>query len=281
MPEQFEQRMTWLRHSRYPVLPLDEAVRRLDDGSLPGCAVAITIDDGWSSTYTHMLPILEGLGLPATVYVTTWYSNNQSPIVNVAVNYIAERAGRPPDEARAITTAIENLPSLSQREQALRECAARFGVTTEEWWEGRQFHIMSSEQIRDADRRGLDIQLHTHRHRSSHTDSDDLEQEIADNRASLARACGKPERSFSHFCYPSGIAHSSAGAVLQRNGVKSATLVEDGINKRGTDPYRLRRFLDGRSVSDVEFQGYLSGALELYSKAKRRADLFRRHPSAA
>ena len=37
---------------------------------------------------------------------------------------------------------------------------------------------MSSEQIRDADRRGLDIQLHTHRHRSSHTDSDDLEQEI-------------------------------------------------------------------------------------------------------
>ena len=76
-PEQFEQRMTWLRNSRYPVLPLDEAVQRLDDGSLPDHAVVITIDDGWSSTYTHMLPILEGLGLPATVYVTTWYADHQ------------------------------------------------------------------------------------------------------------------------------------------------------------------------------------------------------------
>ena len=63
-PEQFEQRMTWLKNSRYPVLPLGEAVRRLNDESLPDHAVVITIDDGWSSTYTHMLPILEGLGLP-------------------------------------------------------------------------------------------------------------------------------------------------------------------------------------------------------------------------
>src|SRR5215469_16300928 len=58
-PEQFERRMTWLRNSSYPILPLAEAVQRLDDGSLPDHAVAITIDDGWSSTYTHMLPILE------------------------------------------------------------------------------------------------------------------------------------------------------------------------------------------------------------------------------
>lgn len=63
----------------YPVLPLGEAVRRLDEDRLPDQAVVITIDDGWSSTYTHMLPILESLGLPATVYVTTWYSDHNYP----------------------------------------------------------------------------------------------------------------------------------------------------------------------------------------------------------
>ncbi len=175
-PEQFERRMTWLRNSRYPVLPLGEAVRRLDDGSLPDHAVVITIDDGWSSTYTHMLPILEKQGLPATVYATTWYSDNQLPIVNVAVDYILRRSGRSPDEGPSITDEIVKLPTLPQREQALRECAARLNVTTEEWWEGRQFHLMTTAEIREADRRGLDVQLHTHRHRSSNARARDRRQ---------------------------------------------------------------------------------------------------------
>ncbi len=265
----------------YPVLPLGEAVRRLDEDRLPDQAVVITIDDGWSSTYTHMLPILESLGLPATVYVTTWYSDHQLPVINIAVDYILKRVGQTSADGLAITAEIERLPSVSQREQVLRECAARFDVTTEEWWEGRQFHLMSTAEIREADRRDLDIQLHTHRHRSSDTDSDYLEREIADNRVALARACGRPEQSFNHFCYPSGVAHSSASAVLDRIGVRSATMVEEGINSRGTNPYRLRRFLDGRSVSDAEFQAYLSGALEGYCMVKSAAELFPRHrPSA-
>jgi peptidoglycan/xylan/chitin deacetylase (PgdA/CDA1 family) len=268
-PEQFEQRMTWLKNSRYPVLPLGEAVRRLDEGSLPDHAAVITIDDGWSSTYTHLLPILEALGLPATVYITTWYSDNQLPVVNVAVDYILRRAGQSPNDGSAIAAEIVKLPSLSQREQALRKCAARFGVTTEEWLEGRQFHVMSTVEIREAARRGLDVQLHTHRHRSSHADSDHLAREIADNRAALARACGEPEQSFSHFCYPSGVAHSSAAAVLEGIGIRSATLVEEGINPRGTNPYRLRRFLDGRSVSETEFQAYLSGAYHMIRSAAK------------
>jgi peptidoglycan/xylan/chitin deacetylase (PgdA/CDA1 family) len=262
-PEQFERRMIWLRSSRYPVLPLGEAVQRLDEGSLPDHAVVITIDDGWSSTSTHMLPILKRLGLPATVYVTTWYSDHQLPVVNVAVDYILRRAGQSPDEAPGITNEITKLPSLPEREQALRDCAARFDVTTEEWWEGRQFHLMNPAEIREADRRGFDIQLHTHRHRPS-----DLKREIADNRAALAKACGRPEHSFNHFCYPRGVAHPSAIAVLKGAGVKSATLTEGGINLPGTDPYRLRRCLDGRSVSEAAFHAYLSGALELYCRVK-------------
>ena len=222
-----------------------------------------------------MLPILEGLGLPATVYITTWYSDNQLPVMNIAVDYILKRAGQASNIGASITAEIENLASLSQREQALRECAARFDVTTEEWWAGRQFHVMSVSEIREADRRGLDIQLHTHRHRS---DPANLEREIADNRASLASASGRPELSFNHFCYPSGIAHSSAVAVLEGAGVRSATLTEEGINKRGTNPYRLRRFLDGRSVSETEFQAYLSGTLELYCTVKSAAKFLPGHP---
>src|SRR5689334_7503696 len=87
-PEMFEARMAWLSRSGLPVLPLGEAVERLGDGSLPEAAVAITIDDGWVSTFTHMLPILEKYRLPATLYATTWYAGRDLPVVNVAVDYL-------------------------------------------------------------------------------------------------------------------------------------------------------------------------------------------------
>jgi peptidoglycan/xylan/chitin deacetylase (PgdA/CDA1 family) len=262
--ERFEHRMTWLKDSGYPVLPLDEAVRRLSNGSLPDCSVVITIDDGWTSTYTDMLPILERLGLPATAYVTTWYSQNQLPVVNVAVDYILKRAGHSAAMGPPITDRIVRLSSLSERQQALRDIAARFGVTTEEWWDSRQFHVMDAAEIRAADRRGLDIQLHTHRHRLG----DELEREIADNRDWLATACGRPVGSFEHFCYPSGIYNDRAIAVLRGTGIKSATIVTPGCNAPGASPFMLRRFLDGRSVSQELFEAYLAGTLELCAVAR-------------
>jgi peptidoglycan/xylan/chitin deacetylase (PgdA/CDA1 family) len=164
--EQFAHRMSWLKNSRYPILRLGEAVHRLADGSLPDYAVVITIDDGWATTYSHMLPILERLGLPATIYVTTWYSDHQLPVINVAADYVLKRAGRPVRDLSEIVAKIVTLPSLDERERALLNLAAELGVTTEEWADSRQFHIMDAEEISDADRRGFDIELHTHRHRS-------------------------------------------------------------------------------------------------------------------
>jgi peptidoglycan/xylan/chitin deacetylase (PgdA/CDA1 family) len=263
-PEKFERRMQWLKDSGYPVLPLGEAVKQLGDGNLPNCSVVITIDDGWTSTYTHMLPILERMGLPATVYVTTWYSVNQSPVINVAVDYILKRAGHSTAIGPNLTDRIASLSSLSERQQALRDIAARFGITTQEWWESRQFHIMDAAEIRAAHQRGLDIQLHTHRHRLGQ----ELEREIADNRDWLAKACGSPAASFEHFCYPSGIYNDRAITVLRSTGIKSATIVSPGCNAAGTSPFLLRRFLDGRSVSQDLFEAYLAGALELRATAR-------------
>ncbi|MGH7045202.1 MAG: polysaccharide deacetylase family protein [Stellaceae bacterium] len=275
-PEQFERRMIWLRNSCYPVLRLGAALQRLDQGDLPDHAVVITIDDGWSSTYTHMLPVLERLGLPATVYATTWYSENQLPVINVAVDYILRRTGQPRGQLPELVGEIEQSPSIEERERVLRQCAARFGVPTAPWWEGRQFHVMSKAEIGDADRRGLDIQLHTHRHRSGMANCDNLAREIGDNRAALAAACGRPGQSFRHFCYPSGDAPLSAAGILKSLGIGSATLVEPGLNPPGANPYRLYRYLDGRAVSDVEFEAYLSGAHAAYRAVRTASRLLTR-----
>jgi peptidoglycan/xylan/chitin deacetylase (PgdA/CDA1 family) len=264
-PEQFEQRMARLKRSGLPVLPLGDAVDRLEEGSLPRAAVAITIDDGWVSTLTHMLPVLERYELPATLYATTWYSGQELPVINVAVNYLVAAAGRTEIDAAGVTARIEALP-IRERLDALRCFGAELQVH-EAWFELRQFEMMAANELAQASRRGLDVQLHTHRHINVETQVDSLPAEIAENRQFLEAALGP--RPFTHFCYPSGTYHPHAPSVLAANGVRSATLVDSGLNRPGADAYTLRRLLDGRQVTDATFDAYLSGLLHFTSPLRR------------
>lgn len=270
--EQFDRRMTWLRESAYPILPLDEAVRLLNEGSLPDNSVVITIDDGWVSTYTHMLPMLERLNLPATIYVTTWYSEHQMPVIDVAIDYLLKRSGRQIEDAEkvSIIAYMNGLSVISERDEALRRFAAELGINETDWCDTRQFRVMTPGEIGDAHRRGFDIQLHTHCHWWGKAPPDRLQMEIARNRAVLASACGMSESDFSHFCYPSGYLNPAGDDVLRSSGIKSAMMVDQGINSPATHPYRLRRFMDGHSVSQASFEAYLSGALEFYETALKK-----------
>ena len=261
-PDLFERRMTRLKRSGYPVLGLDEAVDALQANRLPDHAVVITIDDGWASTYTHMLPVLESLGMPATVYVTSWYVGRDLPIVNKAVDYMNERMGRSGHKARATAESIDSLP-VEARGEALRVLSAALDCPPT-WWEERQFHLMTEAEVAECVRRGMDVQLHTHRHVAAPAT---LEQELVENRSRLAKWTGLPESHFAHFCYPSGEYEPDAEPILSRLGIRSATLTDQGTNAPGANPLRLRRFLDGRSVSDAEFDAYLSGALDTIDAA--------------
>jgi peptidoglycan/xylan/chitin deacetylase (PgdA/CDA1 family) len=263
-PEQFEARMARLKRSGRPVLPLAEAVDRLARGTLPEAAVVITIDDGWVSTFTHMLPVLEAFELPATLYATTWYAGQALPVVNVAVDYLRLAGGRPDIDPVAKTAEIEALP-LEDRLAGLRRFAADLGVD-EAWLDLQQFNIMSADQFAEAERRGLDVQLHTHRHIDIAARIDTLAGEVEENRAFLRAAIG--DRPFTHFCHPSGSNHPRARALLAVAGVHSATLVTEGLNAPGADPLALRRLLDGRRVSDAEFDAYLSGLLHYTAKLR-------------
>jgi peptidoglycan/xylan/chitin deacetylase (PgdA/CDA1 family) len=256
-PHQFEARMARLKRSGRPVLPLGEAVARLAANDLPSAAVVITIDDGWVSTRTHMLPLLERYELPATLYATSWYAERDLPVINVAVDYLLAMANRRPEERAVAIRRIEALPE-GDRLDALRALGRELGVS-EAWLDGRQFHLMQGGELAECRDRGLEIGLHTHRHIDVAANIGRLDREVAENRDFLAAALG--EQPSGHFCYPSGTYHRSAPALLAESGVESATLVAEGLNAPDANRYALRRFVDGRGVSQVEFDAYLSGTL--------------------
>ena len=286
--DQFVGRMRWLAASRYPVLPLDEAVDRLQAGTLPDHAVVITIDDGWRSTATHMAPILHELRLPATLYLSTWYVEHQAIVVNVAVNFAIDRAaarwldlgdmllgfaqplllGDPASRtalALRVNQAIDAVPGLDARVALAHRVAERAGVALKPF--DQQFRFMTPEQLRKVHENGLTIELHGHRHQSVDMPGIDLAREIADNRAALLRAgITTPAR---HFCYPRGDLVPGIDVQLARHHVLSATTTRRALNPPGTPPHRLARLLDSPRISQFAFEAWLAGLYQPFDQLRR------------
>jgi len=68
--DSFRKQMEYLREGGFRVVPLQEIVDAVKNRKLiPDKTVAITIDDGYSSTYTVAWPVLKKYGYPFTVFL--------------------------------------------------------------------------------------------------------------------------------------------------------------------------------------------------------------------
>src|SRR5262249_47641954 len=71
-PRHFEEQLEVLRRRAKPV-PLTELATQLKVGSVEPRSVAITFDYGYLENHDQARPILERLGVPATVFVASGY----------------------------------------------------------------------------------------------------------------------------------------------------------------------------------------------------------------
>ena len=67
-PDRFEAQLAWLAAKRAP-LSMPEFVRRLQLGSLPDAAIAVTFDDGYADNLEQAAPRLRAAAVPATVFL--------------------------------------------------------------------------------------------------------------------------------------------------------------------------------------------------------------------
>lgn len=77
-PQQFREQMTMLAGEAFNVISMDQLADCLANGSPPPPnAVVITFDDGYANVYQHAFPILTQLGLPATIFQTVQFADEQ------------------------------------------------------------------------------------------------------------------------------------------------------------------------------------------------------------
>jgi peptidoglycan/xylan/chitin deacetylase (PgdA/CDA1 family) len=283
----FADRLDRLLRTGHPVLPLGEALDRLRQGTLPRAAVVITIDDGWYGTLREMAPALAHHALPATLYLATYYVEKQTQVFNVAAAYALWQARSRTLDLAAVDPGLggrcdlsdpasrslaldalrkwaDGLESASERQALLERLYGVLGLDVERVRRQRMFTFMSPAEAATLPAQGVDLQLHTHRHRFPGRDPAALADEIESNRASLGRVAAGP---FRHLCYPSGEYDREAFPQLAALGIASATTTLPGMNDSETSPLELRRFLDSETCSAIRFEAEVSGFLELVRRA--------------
>jgi peptidoglycan/xylan/chitin deacetylase (PgdA/CDA1 family) len=271
----FRERMRILAEGGYSVLPLGEALQRLQNGTLPPRSVAITFDDGEYNFHALAYPILKEFGLPATLYVATYYCRKQIPVFDVTAAYLMwKHRGRKLDmsglipgqgevllrDHRAVFQSLhrsvhERNLSADEKDAVAEELARRVNQDYDEIRRRRIFHLMTAEETAEVAREGISIELHTHRHRTPR-DRGLFLKEIQDNRREIMEITGKrPE----HFCYPCGDYVPEFFGWLREEGVRSATTCNLGFASAADDAMELPRLLDMATFSAVEFEGWLTG----------------------
>jgi len=278
-PAKFTGRMQRIKKLGFPVLSIDDALKRREEGTLPHSATVLTIDDGWYSTYVHMIPVLERLHFPATVYVASYYCEKQVPVVDVALAHIFSSTVEPSIEIeewgvkldlcslsnkksakRILLSYLSNIEEESERQRMMHKIGELLGVDYFKIVDQKLFHLVSRAQVKNMCERGIDIQLHTHRHRVSLHGVNCIPKEIQDNRDSLEPLVGRP---LVHFCYPNGINDKAMWPHLEASKIASATVSDSGFVRVADHRYALRRILDGEQVSDIEFEAEMCGFYEI------------------
>lgn len=256
--QRFDVLCGWLA-AWFNVLPLDQAVRRLKEGSLPQRALAITFDDGYADNHDVAMPILKKHGLCATFFIATGFLDGGRmwndtviesvrltpqgalPLQQLGVTGLSEMAVRTvADKQNAITQiirAIKYLP-VPQRLALTQELAALAQVTPP------SDLMMTSAQVRAMRRAGMQIGAHTVSHPIlAKLSEDEAREEILRGKHQLEDLLDEP---ITLFAYPNGKPgedYAPLNAQIVKDlGFEAAVSTAWGASNAQTDLFQIPRF---------------------------------------
>ena len=290
--EVLRSRFQLLEKSKCAVLPLDEAVTRMYANDLPDRAVAITFDDGTSDFYRRAFPVIQEFGFPVTLYLTTFYTHYNRPVFDLMLSYLLwkgrkevldlhtmtgeqsrielrEQASQDKALAQIATFVRARQFSAEEKDALLASLAVKLKVDYDALNDQRIMHNVTPDEVEKLSAAGIDVQLHTHRHRTP-MDRELFLREIDDNRASIQKMT---RRYVEHFCYPSGVYDLAFLPWLRESGVVSATTCETGFASSNSNPLLLPRVLDNPQLSSIEFESWLTGVSAALPRRRRGKEI--------
>jgi len=252
---EFEAQMGWVS-SWFNVLPLQQAIDRLFDGTIPSRALSITFDDGYADNEEIAAPILCQLGLSATFFISTGFLDvgcmwNDRVIEAVRAcgrhsldlamlgldNYPLNSLEARQHSIGLILKRIKHLDQ-SERDEATESivCAAGGGPPLP--------LMMRPHQVRSLKAMGMEIGAHTVTHPILTRLAPEVAyEEMRRSKAELERLLGK---TVDLFAYPNGVPDQDYSAdhvrMAQECGYKAALSTAWGAASVRSDRYQIPRF---------------------------------------
>lgn len=251
----FARRLAFLS-AVFDLVPLGEALERLDQGTLKRASLAITFDDGYADNLTVALPILQRYGAPATVFVAAGFVDG-GRMWNDTVIEALRRAPGDTLDLRPDGLAVYPLRDAAERRRAAHALLERLKYLPADERQARAERIarhaagrlpddlmLSSAQLCELVRAGVEIGAHTLTHPIlACLALDAARREITDSGRALAATIARPVRLFA---YPNGRPGTDFGPeheqLVRDAGYAAALTTAAGVARRGTDRYRVPRF---------------------------------------
>ncbi len=275
----FRRQLKYVRRA-YQVLPLDEALGRLEAGTLPDRAATLTFDDGTRNLATQAAPILRSLGLPAAVFLATGPMGTGETLWPDRLWLAFARTERTEVDLTALGLGLHPLGSAAHRGEAFAAAVDRLKALPDDqriertgWLIGTlgqqadtdpgPFEMLSWSQARAL---AADGQVALHPHTVTHPilsrcPDEKVQREIGDSCEALERETGRAPQ----ICaYPNGRVQDfdeRAKQALRDRGVRWALTTVEGFADRHSDPLALPRLGIGSDLSFARFRLLVSGAL--------------------
>ena len=251
----FNDMLSWI--ARWlQVIPLDVAVGRLANGTLPARAAAITFDDGYADNVTHALPLLQRHGMTATFFVATSFLDGGRMWNDSIIEAVRAFQGSRLDLGRVGLGSYE-LDSVDQRRSAIDALLGRIKYLAPNARQDAVTHIlkiakvslprdlmMRSAQVLELRKAGMQIGAHTCTHPILERvpDSEAL-SEISHGKTVLESLLGEP---VGLFAYPNGKPNVDYAArhvaMVRQAGFAAAVSTAPGVALPAGDVHQLPRF---------------------------------------
>ena len=251
---EFSRRMKYVARA-FNVLPLTEAVERLQQDDLPAAAASITFDDGYADNYRVAMPILKEHGLAATVFIASGFLNGGRMWNDTIIESVRRARG---DTLNLDEFGTHSLRNFDDRRRAVNVLLTRLKYLPGDEREAAALKIaasavdgplpvdlmMSSTEVRGLAAGGIDIGAHTINHPIlARVASAEARQEIVGGRDALEAILDKH---VTLFAYPNGQPTRDFGDehvdMVREAGFAAAVTTGYGVARSGTDLYRLPRF---------------------------------------
>lgn len=255
----FEKQISYLARN-YTVVPLETIIVKLIRGQPLRRLVAITFDDGFKDNYENALPVLVKYEIPATIFITTSYIDDQRPPWFIILRYLFMRTSKKRFNLRLnhevslaceMQNAHEKFIASEKLMTYLKSCSNEERIDVLERLPdilgGAEMNqldglMLTWDTIRTMTNFGCSFEAHTVNHPiMSRIPADIAEKEIRESKERIEDELGVRVTSFA---YPFGRKthyNNSLFPILKKYGFLCAVTTERNVNNPRVNVYELNR----------------------------------------